>query len=93
MPVKYYRHKSNYRGLHYFKVKDDNPEGFATKVTMGHCVKKGRAYSVGITFIRHTSFVGSYRWMLGRNLENNELIEISKDEYESAFNIVMKKLK
>ena len=88
--IKYYRLIGDYKGHHYFKVDHHNMDNPVIKVTFGTQPKRGRPYCPGITMIKYTSFIGNYGW----NMENRKDIkEITKTEYDKAFDGLLKKLK
>ncbi len=90
--IEYYRMVDKYKGHHYFKV---NPIKMSevVKITVGTQPKAGRPYCFGITFIKYLTFVSSYGWRKDDPRWNPNILRISKKEYDSAFDLVVKRLK
>jgi hypothetical protein len=87
-PIKYYKYKDDYSGIKYFKVGEIDED--VTQVIYTHKEKKGRAYCLGITKIKYTTFISSYGWKIK---ESKYCIQVEKSEYEDAFSETLLKLK
>lgn len=89
--IEYYRMIDPYKGHHYFKV---NPIKMSdvVKITVGTQPKAGRPYCFGITLLKYVTWTSSYGWRKDDPHYNTNIKKISKEEYESAFNLVTKKL-
>lgn len=94
--MKYYRLKHPFLGLHYFKVQEKIGEDYSDviRVTFGNGkIKKGRPYNPGITLSRYSTFIANYAWQKDKPERKLFISEISKEEYEKAYKLLLKKLK
>jgi len=75
--TKYYFYSNKYQGERYFKVEgnDNDVLQIITKVTE----KKGRAYCIGVTYIKYITFIGSWGWKLS---ESKNIKEIKRKEFD-----------
>jgi hypothetical protein len=79
---KYYYYYNPNVGVRYFRVKKGKD---VMQIIDSVQIKKGRAYTTGVTFIGYISFVGSWGWKLD---ESRNIVEIS----EKTFNKVLEKM-
>lgn len=83
----YYRYENPNVGVRYFKVTKENEP--VLQVIESVQAKKGRAYTIGITYITYLTFIGSWGWRLS---ESRFIKEISVDEFNLALNKSLNKL-
>jgi len=87
--MKYYKYVGAERGLRFFKVKNIDTNVVQIIVNSGR-MKGGRTNTIGICFIRYSSFSGNWAWRLK---DSKYIIEIAKSEYDEQFDQMTKKLK
>lgn len=85
--MKYYKYETPHTGIRYFKVKDNHSD--VVQIVYSHKEKVGRAYCIGITLIKYTSFIGNYGWKLD---ESKYIKEVTAEEYAIAFVETFQKL-
>lgn len=86
--IKYYSYSNIHQGERYFRVKDNNSDvlQIVTKVTE----KKGRVYCLGVSYIRYSTFIGSWGWKMK---ESRWLKEITKNDFNSQLKKMIKMIK
>lgn len=92
--IKYYHLVSTHRGNRYFKVDWLNNTCVQIVITSGE-LKKGRPHNVGVYTLAISSFRGAYYWFFNtKKLSGNtKLLATTKNQYETAFNNIIQKLK
>jgi hypothetical protein len=83
---KYYYYYNPNVGARYFKVKKGKD---VMQVISSVQIKKGRAYTEGITFIGYISFIGSWGWKLD---ESRNIVEISEKKFNKVLEKMIKKI-
>ena len=84
--IKYYRYFNINQGERFFKVR---PKKNVIQVIVSVQLKKGRAYTQGISIMKYSTFIGSYGWKMK---ESRNITEISREEFYKKFNKILKKL-
>jgi len=81
----YYKYDNPHQGVRYFKVKETY--GDVLQIITESVPKKGRPYMKGITFIKYSTWIGSWGWKLK---ESKNIVEIKRKEFQTVLKEMLK---
>ncbi len=85
---KHYKYANKNVGINYFRV--GNTDEDVLKITYEQTKKTGRPYCVGVTYIKHSTFMNNYSWDIQLK---RDFPEISKEEFDLILNEMIQKFK
>lgn len=85
--AKYYFYSNPNQGERYFRVEGEKEVlQIVTKVTE----KKGRTYCIGISYIKYSTFIGSWGWKIN---ESRNIREIHQSSFDRELEKMIKKFR
>ena len=85
--VMYYRYDNKYVGEKFFRTNGTND---VLSIVSSVQEKKGRTFCIGVTYIKYSTFIGSWGWKLE---ESKNIVEIKKSEFNYELKKMVNKFK